>query len=259
MIQRHETLGTHVQAGQRLGRTGKLVILVVLADESLHHPDGPHVLLDAAVQVVIAREHLLEEASHSRDDTPQGGAQEHHRHHKDQREARIDDHTHHHGEHQPQRCSHGDAHNLLEGLLEALHVGGHSGDEARGGEAVDIGKGELLDTTVHGAAQVGGKARRGIGRRPPGSHAEHQGEQSQQEHPGTVAPDSLQVAAREAAVDELSRHVRNKHVHHHLGRREQRRSQGSSPITAYLIVQRAQHLSFYFTCSVTWVCGCKYS
>ena len=117
------------------------------------------VLLYALVQFVVTLEHLLEQFGHPRDDLIERTAEDNHRHNEDQAEAGVDDETHHDGENESERCPNGDAENLLIGVLQIVHVGGHPRHQSRCRILVDVAEGEALDIPIHRLAQVGGKAR----------------------------------------------------------------------------------------------------
>ena len=48
----------------------ELLVLILLPDEGLHHPDGGDVLLDAGVEVVVLGKDLLEQGQGDRMMTP---------------------------------------------------------------------------------------------------------------------------------------------------------------------------------------------
>ena len=70
MVERHQALGTHIQLVERLGGTGKLLVFVFFAHESLHHANGRNVLAHALVQRVVSLKNLLKQPRHTRNNLP---------------------------------------------------------------------------------------------------------------------------------------------------------------------------------------------
>ena len=225
MVQGHQALCLHVNLVESVGCLGKLGILEVLAHKGLHHANGCNVLLHVLVQVVVGREHLLEQACHPDNDEVKRGAEDDECHHEDDGHARVDDHAHADGHKQLGRCTQADAEQLLIGLLQRVHVGGHARHEARRAVFVNVGEGKRLYVAVHGRAQVGSKTGGGVGRRAARTDAEQHAEHGHAQHDGSVNVDLLHVAGIDATVNEQGRRVGYQHIHHHLKRGEQRSEQ----------------------------------
>ena len=238
MVQRHQTFSTHIELIEGTGGGGKLLVLVFLAHEGLHHPDGRHVFLNALVQGVVLLKHLLEQARHARDDFPKRESQHQHGNDEDERQARVDDQAHHDGEQQAERRTNRNAQDLLEGLLQVLNVGGHAGDQTGGGKAVDVGEGKPLHVAIHRLAKVGGKTRRCHRRAAASQNAQRQADHGHDDHQASIAIDCLHVACIQAKVDQLCRDVGNQHVHHDLQSRKHRCEHRSPFVLTNLIVQR---------------------
>ena len=90
VVQGQDALGFHEEAVEGVGGLLKLLVLIVLPDEGLHHPDGGDVLLDAGVEVVVPVKDLLEQGQGDRHDDPQGHHQHHHGHQEDQAQPGAD-------------------------------------------------------------------------------------------------------------------------------------------------------------------------
>ena len=80
----------------------------------------------------------------------------------------------------------------------------------------------MTDIPVHRLAQVGGKARGGVGHTAPREDAEDQREEGHAEHDGSIEIHVLHAAGIQSLVDERGRHIGYQHVHHHLHRRPHR-------------------------------------
>jgi len=134
---------------QTLAGFGVLLVLEALADEALDHADGGDVLLHGGVQVVVILENTVKDFEGGDHDACQHGQQEGDGCHEDEGQRAADAECHDECEHQMDRGAHTHALHHLEGVLQVGHVGGHTGDEAGGGEFVDVGEGVVLDVLIH--------------------------------------------------------------------------------------------------------------
>ena len=103
VVQGQDALGFHEEAVEGVGGFLELLVLILLPDEGLHHPDGGDVLLDAGVEVVVPVKDLLEQGQGDRHDDPQGHHQHHHGHQEDQAQLRADQEAQGQGGQQHQR------------------------------------------------------------------------------------------------------------------------------------------------------------
>ena len=137
-----------------LGDIFKLLGFVVLPYKAFHHPDAVEVFPDDAVEPVIGFEHPVKNGMGDPGDAHQADKQDGDHHHIDQPDLPIGGKGHKQSAHNrdgrfgrhPQ-----DHHN---GVLHVHYVRGHAGDQAVGGEFVDVGKGEVLDARKHGVPQI---------------------------------------------------------------------------------------------------------
>ena len=96
------------------------------------------------------------------------------------------------------------------------HVGGQAGDDAAGGELIDVGEGELLDVLIHLPPQVPGKARGGLGAEPAGQAAADQRQNGHAHHGETVADDMVHAACPDALVQQAAGHQGDQDVKRHF-------------------------------------------
>ena len=202
VAQGHDALGGDGVVVEVVGGMFEFVVLVLLAHERLDHADGADVLLDDGVDDVVLAEHLPEVAHGLRDEHEQHHAKHRHDDQKDHGELRVD------GKRHEQRDDerHGGAgehhEHHLEGVLHVAHVGGHAGDQAGGGEAVDVGERERLDVFEHVLAQVAGEARARAGAVLPGLDAADSRQQRHDQHLRADDRDAAHVAHGDALVDD---------------------------------------------------------
>ena len=187
---------------QTLAGFGVLLILEALADEALDHADSGDVLLHGGVQVVVILENTVENFEGGDHDACQHGQQEGDGHHEDEGQRTADTERHDECEHQMDRGAHTHALHHLEGILQVGHVGGHTGDEAGGGEFVDVGEGVVLDILIHRIAQVAGKAGGRLGGVLAGQNAQQQGDGRHCEGEQAVFDDGVHIALFNAKVDD---------------------------------------------------------
>ena len=221
-----DQLGTHQQIAHILAGLAELLALKLLAHIGLDNADGGDILLHALVQVVVLAECLAEVL---------GGAA----HNKGERTAQQDDgdqidvcqptvdrvgHDQRH-DHAGGR-THRHAQQHLVGVLDVGDVGGHAGDQARGGVLVNVGKAEGLDVAEHAAAQVAGKARGRVGAGHRAQNAEQQAEQRRDDHLCADGVDDLHIARRDAVVNDGGHQLRDDHFHDDLRDHKDRRQHG---------------------------------
>ena len=232
MVEGLQRLCTNEETVEGIGGTAELLYLMLLTHEGLHHADGRHILLDGAVQVVVAHEHLGEELHRARDDEVQSTSEHHQGREEDKAHAEVDEHAHQHGEHQIERSAHRGSQYHDERPLHVLHISGHARYEPTRREAVDIGKREGLDVAVHRLAQIVGKACRGLGRISSGQHTERQAQEGHHEHQPAIEEHVVDVAHHDAAVDNPRCDVGYQYAHHHFERGDHRCEQ-CSPAEAF--------------------------
>ena len=216
VVEGQQALSLDEQIVQVLGGPGELLVLIVLPDKGLDHPNGGDILLDAGVQIVILFEHLVEYLQGGQHDGADHHHQEHHGDQKGQAELDIDNQAHDIAENQRQwgAYRHPDHHH--EGHLHVGDVGGHPGDQAGHAELVDVGKGKSLDPVVDGLPQVCGEARRGAGGEFARQGAKDQAQEGHDNHENAVAVDHRQVALFQALIDDDGSNERQQDLHDDL-------------------------------------------
>ena len=224
-----------------LAGLGVFFVLVLLADKALDHADGGDVLLHRGVEGVVVLKDAVKDLDGGEHDAAQHQEQKDHGHQEDQGQVGVDGDGHDQGEHQVDRGAHAHAGQHLEGVLDVGDVGGHAGDQARGGELVDVGEGIVLDPLEHGVAQVAGIARRGPRRAAAGRQAQQQRKGGHQQGEHAVLDDGVHIAFFDALVDDVGHQKREKNVHDGLERGQERRDDGSAPVLAEMGGQFFQH------------------
>ena len=194
-VKGHDALGPGEVPAHIFGGGGELLLLKVLPDVALHHPHGLHVLLDGVVQGVVLAEHLDKQGMYLADDNRQTDGQYRDGEQEDEGHGAAHDVGHDKGKDQHQGKANGAPDDHHKGHLHVGHVGGHTGDQRRGGKAVNVGKGEVLNVVEHIPSQIPGIAGGcgcGGGACNP---SKEQGKASQHHENHTVADDGGQLTA----------------------------------------------------------------
>ena len=122
------------------GRPGKFVLFVLLPDKGLDHADGRDILLDALIEGIVFLEDLAEILMGPGHHKGHKGRQYSHRDQIDHRDPGADDEGHDHGHDHGHGSPHGHTQDHLVGVLQVGHIRCQPGDQAGGGEAVNVGK-----------------------------------------------------------------------------------------------------------------------
>ena len=104
----------------------------------------------------------------------------------------------------------------LEGHLHIGDIGGHPGDDAGGGEFIDVREGEVLHIVVHILAQILGKASRGLCRKASRKHTQCQRRQAGKHQLEPDFIDIIHIAGGDAKVDEMGDEHGDHYIHRHL-------------------------------------------
>ena len=120
------------------------------------------VFLNGVVQLVIGLECAGEDAVDKTGDEQQRKSQQRQYNAVNNAQLRTDTESHNHGHNQHHGAADAHTDHHLKGHLQIRHIGGQTGDNAGGGEFVDVGKVEGLDIVEHVMAQVPGKAGTGM-------------------------------------------------------------------------------------------------
>ena len=209
----------------------ELLLLKVLPDEGLHHPDGLQVFLD--VEGVVGAKDLGEQGVRLFHQPVQAAAQQGDHDEKEQGELGAEHDAHGQREDEHQRRPHGNAQDHLIGDLHVGHVGGQTGDQAGGGKVVNIGEGKALNVDVKVPPQVAGKTGGGGGRPGPGHQAEDQAQDHQDDHDEPQLHQGIHVAAVDALVNDLGGEEGQQDLQHHF----QGGKEGSLPGGAFVFPQ----------------------
>ena len=97
------------------------------------------------------------------------------------------------------------------GVEHDRDIGGHAGNEGRGGKMVQVGKVELLQLAVLSFAQSSGKAVGGAGGKPGVQQAGDQGQHSADDHLAALQQNDLHIMAGHALVHQVRHQHRNDH------------------------------------------------
>ena len=174
-----------------------------LTDVGLDHTDAVEVLLDHVVQLIVGLEDTDEGGVDDLGDHHQAEAQQGQHDAVDDAQLGADGVGVGGGQDQHHGAADCDTDQHLESHLDGGDIGGQAGDDGRGGQTVDVGEVEGLDTVEHVVAQVPGEAGAGMGCRHGGGHAEGEAHQGVQHQDQAVTPDGVHVAQLHALVDDL--------------------------------------------------------
>ena len=168
---------------RELGIDGvELGFLVLGAHIRLNGTHGGEVFLHHAVEMVHRGLQLTVKRTHAVGDDAQHDRQ----HGQDDREDRGERARQHQGIDQTDDERHRSAHHgteaVADGVLDDGDVGGHAGNERAGVVVVQVAKGERLDLTILGLAQVGTQARGHTGGRAGITQAQHQRKRRAHQH-----------------------------------------------------------------------------
>ena len=203
---------------------GELLLLVLFPHERLYHTDAVEVLLRHVVELIVGLEHPLKDGVYPCHNEVQPNAQHRNRCQIDQREPHAHAERHDHGENQHGGGTQGNAHQHLIGVLDIGNVRGQTGDNAGGGELVDVGERIGLHPIEHVVPQILGEAGGGVGSEVSGECAEQQGCDTANQQNAADVQDRIHTAVSvNAIVDELCHQDGDDHFHDDLQHHEQRR------------------------------------
>ena len=231
---------------QVIGGLVKPFGLIPAPNVGLHHPAGHQIFPDGLVHAVHHLQHPFEPGlAHLQ----QNG--HHHRQQRDTRQQqrsqpRRHDKAHHRGQDHHYRRPVQGHQRLTHGVPQGVDVRGGPGDQLRGGDVVDVGKGKALDLPQQGAAHVPGKALGGDGRAPRRQHAHGHGQAGYPHHDGphrqhkaAAVGDKLRgkpplkhegILPVQAAVHNGGHQHRHQQLQHHFGYAENQRRRRPSLI-----------------------------
>ena len=212
-----------------LGDLAELLYFMVLPNKGLHHPDAQQVLLHHVVQVVIALEDPFKNGVGPGHDERQADAQDRDDHQEDQCQLGVDAQGEYPGADQHDGGPDRDTDDHHKSHLDVGHVCGQAGDDAAGGELVNVGKGELLDIPIHLPPQIPREARRGLGAETAGQSAADQRQNSHSHHGEAVGGNMVHAAGLDPLVQQLAGHQGDQHVKRHFADDEDGRQDGGWP------------------------------
>ena len=248
--QDHEGHEHHHKAEGPLRRVAELVaagaeflLLLVLPDEGFHHADGVQVLLHHQIQLVGGVLQRREERPHIADDDDHRHRQQRYGHQKHLTQAEADLHGLDQRRHQHHRCADAYAHSHEQRHLHRRHVVGQAGDEAGGGEMLDVGKGKPLHLLILRLPDIGAEAHGGLCRHHRRAYAASQRCHGHQEHLQPRQQDIAPVAVGDAHVHDGAHGLGQLQLQNRLPHRAQYAQQDIPPIAPCIRGELFQHTS----------------
>ena len=220
---------THQQAADVLAGFLELLALELLTHIGLDHADGGDVLLHALVQVIVLAESLAKILGGTGHDEHQCASQQNDGDQVNVGQLAVDGVGHDERHNHAGGCADGHTQQHLVGILNVRHISGHTGDKARSGVFVNVGKAESLDVFKHRTAQVAGKAGGRMGTADRTQDAEQQAEQRSHDHLSADGVDDLHIARRDAVVNDGGHELRDDHFHDDFRNHKQRRQHRDEP------------------------------
>ena len=216
-IDDHHAEGPHGAFFQIAVALGELLLLMVLPDEGLHHPDAGEVLLHHKVQgvrpLLEGPEQRPRFGEDQDDDDQQQG--DHHQKYVAQVTAQPDGqhqcrHQHHRGPYQQPHPHH-------QRHLHIVDVIGQPGHKGRGRELLDVGKGKILNVFIFCPPQLRTETLSGNGRRCRSPQSEAQGDDSHPHHEKALLQNVILIRRFNADIHNIRHHQRDQQFKNSLG------------------------------------------
>ena len=203
-VERNDTFGVGKIVLDIFRCGGKLGFFVFLARKALDHAHTAHVFLNRFVEGVVFLEHAAESGHCLACDHNKTACKQRDDHHERRRERAAHNVCHNNGENEHQRCAYrnADKHHIRH--LDVVDVGGHTGDQRRGGELVNVLKRIGLHLVEQIMAQIFCEARRGARTGRTAETAATQRNECHHDEQQSRLQDGRKVGTRTDLVDQIS-------------------------------------------------------
>ena len=237
----HEAEGPLGGVAQLITADAEFLLFLVLPDEGLHHPHGVQVFLHHQVQIVGGTLQRREKRADVADDDDHRDDQQRDDHQEYLAQVRADLHSLDEGRDQHHRGADAHPHPHEQRHLHGGDVVGQPGDQAGGGEMLDIGKREPLHLLVLRLAQVCAEAHGRLGRQGCRAHAAQQRRNGHQEHFQARQQNVAPVPVGDAHVHDLAHGLGQLQLQHGLAHGAQHTQQNINSIALGIPGQFSQH------------------
>ena len=248
----HEAEGPLRRLAERLAALEEFLLLPVLPDERLHHPDSVQILLHHQIQSVGGLLQGGEEGPHIPQYDEHHQRQQRQDHQKDLTQLQTDAKGHHQSGDEHHRSPYQHPHPHHQGHLHRRDVVGEPGDEGGSGKVLDVGKGEALYLPVLCVTDVGAEAHAGLGGQRRCAHAQRQTDQGHQHHLQAHGKDVAAVSgaavAADAVVHDAAHGLGQHQLQHRFACRAEDAQQDVDPIPLGIRGKLAYHSSVSSIC-----------
>ena len=217
-------------------------LFIVLAGEALDHAHGTHVFLNGLVESVVLAEHRAEGGHCLAADGIQSESEHGDDHHKGHGKHAAHNVRHDAGKNEHQGASDSGADDHHKRHLHVGHVGGHTGDQGRGGEFVDVDKREGLNFLEDVVSEVFGEARGRLGAGEARHTAATQRDDRHERENQSCLCHTLDAVARVDAVDQIRRDKGDQTLNNRFHYNENERDESGFFVLSYAFCQLFEHV-----------------